>query len=91
MEPRELLNNLLEMQGAMLSDPVRTYVLEHREFLQAAKNVENFPAESVYIAMSVLERARGDCPLCGGRTVARRGVYFEHEHRCVVCDWIGER
>ncbi len=30
------------------------------------------------------------CPRCQRRVHRRKGVYFDHEHRCPNCDWIGE-
>ncbi|KKN91139.1 hypothetical protein LCGC14_0220040 [marine sediment metagenome] len=30
------------------------------------------------------------CPRCQRRVHRRKGVHFDHEHRCPNCDWIGE-
>ncbi len=30
------------------------------------------------------------CPICGGETLPRKGIHFDHEWRCSKCDWVGE-
>lgn len=89
MTPEHVLTEITIFKNIVLHRVLKDFILSNKEFNEAAINIENFPIESVLRCIKVLEKSMGGCPHCGGRTVWRRGVYFDNEKRCVICHWTG--
>ena len=99
MGPAMLLDKTNKMRKINMSPEVRSFILKRADFRDLVKKFDDY-----YLDMSdpfdaynhvkriydEIDRWRGGCPKCNGRTVWRSGVYFENERRCVVCNHVWE-
>ena len=91
MQPCELFDRLnnCHYQKA-LSLQLRQFVTRNALFRSNAKTFKQDPITCVSKAIKIIDHNMGSCPCCKGRTIKRTGVHFDHQRRCVVCNWIGE-
>lgn len=90
MQPAKLLDKTNKMRNIDMSPVLRSHILKHPRYREAAKKFKEKPDafdnyREVKKVMDEIDSWRGSCPECGGRSHWRNGVGFEHEKICGIC------